>query len=456
MPNRLASTVLLDPQERALQRRLFLENQITLQRDLEQLIHSAETSIFDDVSGEIFAYVDQVIEDNSPCQRSFDPLFCDVLVRSIYDSIQFYKEVPHRKVGGPYFRHPTLLFHILLAAGCTDLETFLTAFDHDIPEEHLKLMQKRGDSRLEEVIIAGVLDKIQSNRYMALREFEYSPQKARSTSDACCSQINAVTKREGQLYYEYVGEIFAFSHPKLSKTRQIRCMRTKYADGTGNLLDLSSPEAALLRNDDVSDDIVVQVLSSKDPQAIKNLAKKTRYLSFPEHHPNTEYKELKGSEWMKLLYKATTIRQAERLWSLHTEYRDQVITAIPLAEVIVETAQEVIDHLCTYHCGGQRGQLTPQKVYDVYQEHLNYKKRKGYEGITPVGSHPFDGLLTRFFDTSVRGDSSYIKSLDDDRVMMLRAAFAFRELGERFHSDPTFYLKGLSETGLNVVQPALV
>ncbi len=456
MRKRLSKASLLDPQERALQRRLFLENQVTLQRDLEMLIHSAELAPFDDVSGEILAYVDQVIEDYSPSPVAFDPLFRDTLVRSIYGSVQFYKEVPHRKVGGPYFRHPALLFHILLTAGCTDLETFLTAFDHDIPEELLKIARGKGNTKPEEEIIDSILADIRSPRYTTLRELGYTQQRARGIRDTTSMQTAHVTKRDGQLYYGYVGEIFAPVPANLSKANQLRCMRVKYTDATANPMDLCSPQSALLRHDDITDEMIVDAFSQEDNGSIRTLSARTRYLGVPEHHPDTAQEELKGSDWMKTLYKATTVRQAERIWSLGMRTRDSVIAAIPLSEVIVETAQEVINHLCTYHCGGFPGQLNPQRVYDVYREHLYYKVRGGYEGVTPVGSHPFDGLLSRFFDTSVRGDSTYISSLNDDRVMMLRAAFAFRELGQRFHNDATFYIKGLSETGLKVVRPALV
>ncbi|MBI5002970.1 hypothetical protein HZC31_06290 [Candidatus Woesearchaeota archaeon] len=457
MSNRLTRRLLVDPEERALQRQLFLEEQCSLQTDLEDLIRTVEEEPFSVIAGELAAYVDNVVDDYSPAPDNFDQFFKDTLVRSIYDAIQFYKPVPSRKIGGPYFRHPMLLFHILLSAGCTDLQTFLTAFDHDIPEELLKIAQKRGDERTEEVFITEILRDVQSTRYTTLRDIGYRPQKARHIRDATSSQTTSLTKREGQLYYEYVGKIFAPVHPRLSRSNQLHCMRVKYADATANPMDLCSPEAALLRNDEITDDVIIAAFESEERSRVQRLTRKTAYLGRSEHHPDTAKEELKGSHWMKTLYKATTVRQAERLWSLHRKnVRDPVITAIPLSEVIVDTAQEVINHLCTYHCGGRPGQLTPALAYQVYKEHLDYKKRGGYNGITPVGEHPFDGLLSRFFDTSVRGDSSYIKSLDENRVMMLRAAFAFRELGQRFHSDSAFYLKGLSETGLRVAQPALV
>lgn len=288
-----------------------------------------------------------------------------------------------------------------------------------------------------------------------MRALGYTQQRARSIRDAASVQTARVTKRDGQLYYGYVGEIFAPAPDHLSKVKQLRCMRVKYADATANPMDLCSPQSALLRHDDITDEMIVNAFVREDKAVIRKLSAKTRYLGVQEHHPDTAREELKGSDWMKTLYKATTVRQAERIWSLRMRTRDFVIAEIPLSEVIVETAQEVIDHLCTYHCGGFPGQLTPQKVYDVYKEHIDYKTQGGYDGITPVGSHPFDGLLSRFFDTSVRGDSTYINSLNDDRVMMLRAAFAFRELGQRFHSDSRFYIKGLSKTGLEVVRPAL-
>lgn len=446
----------LDPAERALQRRLFLEEQCSLQADLESLIYSAEREPFQEISGELAAYIDQVIGDYSPCPASFDQLLCDTLVRSFYDSVQFYKDVPHRKIGGPYFRHPALLFHILLTAGCTDLETFLTAFDHDILEERLKLERLTGNEHPEEHVIRSILADVSSRRYTTLLELRYTHQRARSIRDATAAQLVSVTKHDGQLYYAYVGGIFAPTSLGLSKANQLRCMRVKYADGTANPMDLCSPESALLRQDDITDDMIVAAFRRKDKALIRGLIARTRYLGVLEHHPDTEHEELKGSDWMKTLYKATTVRQAERMWSLQAHTRDFVIVAIPLSEVIVDTAQEVINHLCTYHCGGLPGQLTPEKVYAVYREHVDYKARGGYEGVTPVGSHQFDGLLSRFFDTSVRGDSRYISSLNDDRVMMLRAAFAFRELGLRFHADPSFYLKGLSERGLVVAQPALV
>src|SRR3989338_7161775 len=457
MPNRLTRRILVDPTERALQRRLFLEEQCSLQTDLEDLIRTVEEEPFSVIAGELAAYVDSVVDDYSPAPNAFDPLFHDTLVRSIYDAIQFYKPVPSRKIGGPYFRHPMLLFHILLSAGCTDLQTFLTAFDHDIPEELLKIERRRGNEQTEESLITAVLNDVQSMRYTVLRDLGYTQQKARNLLDFTSSQTTSLTKRDGQFYYEYVGGIFAPVHPHLSRPNQLRCMRVKYADATANPMDLCSPEAALLRNDEITDDVIIAAFESKDKSQLQHLIHNTAYLGRPEHHPDTAKEEQKGSHWMKTLYKATTVRQAERLWSLYRgNVRDPVITAIPLSEVIADTAQEVINHLCTYHCGGLPGQLTPKLVYQIYKEHSNYKKSGAYEGVPPAGAPPFDGLLSRFFDTSVRGDSSYIGSLDDDRVMMLRAAFAFRELGQRFHSDTAFHLKGLSEDGLKVVLPALV
>lgn len=452
----------LDPAERALQRRLFLEEQCSLQGELENLISSAETSPFtgkceeDGVAAELAAYIDQVIEDYSPCPQSFNQLLRDTLVHSFFDSVQFHKNISHRKIGGSYFRHPAFLFHILLAAGCTDIQTFLTAFDHDIPEELQKIARREGNTQPEEQIIESILVNIRSQRYTTLRELGYSQLQARSIRNATSLQTACVTKRDGQLYYGYVGGIFAPTPLGLSKANQLRCMRVKYTDATANLMDLCSPQSALLRHDDITDEIIVHAFRNEDEERIRRLTQKTRRLGLPDSHPDTEHEELKGSDWMKTLYKATTVRQAERIWTLPKHTRDPVIAAIPLSELIIDTAQEVINHLCTYHSGGFPGQLTPQKVYEVHKEHLDYKTRGGYEGVTPAGSHQFDGLLSRFFDTSVRGDSTYIRSLDNDRVMMLRAAFAFRELGQRFHANPSFYLKGLSEQGLAITHPALV
>ena len=66
MSNRFTRRLLVDPVERALQRQLFLEEQCSLQTDLEDLIRTVEEEPFSVIAGELAAYVDNVVDDYSP------------------------------------------------------------------------------------------------------------------------------------------------------------------------------------------------------------------------------------------------------------------------------------------------------------------------------------------------------------------------------------------------------
>ena len=125
MRSRYRTQIFEDPEERALQRLLFLRKQVVTQFMLEDLVESVEKGSFEEetMDGQLSAYVDQIVDEYAPSPQAFSLQLLDALVFTMYDSIQFYKDVPFRKIGGRYFRHPALLFNILVAAGCNDFET---------------------------------------------------------------------------------------------------------------------------------------------------------------------------------------------------------------------------------------------------------------------------------------------------------------------------------------------
>lgn len=341
----------------------LLKHQHAVEEALEELIADAEQREFSAVAADICSHLEYVCEGVVP-QLSLKKK--NILALNTYTAIQLYKDVPLRKTKKRYMHHPLQLVNILLGAGCDDIITLLAALYHDVPEELFKLARKNDDTRSEEQIIRENVSDVGRATYLSLLE-DMTEARARHIASDVMQTVSAVTKKKDQLYYPYIGRIFSV----IGSSR--RAMHVKVADAVANVGELYSPKAALLRHDEIPFDSIVQAYEERNSLAISSFQQRTRGLGKRENHPKTEDFELKGSDWMKALYKGAVVLLAYRAWSLATGKRDRIVESIPLAQEIHDKAKEVLDHNATFHNSDRRkGHLCPQRCYDIWQEHLQY------------------------------------------------------------------------------------
>ena len=417
-----------------------LEDLAAFHESIEELAELCEKRTYDGVKDELESFLDFVIGSQLSKPLALNEQERKVVTCSLYDSIQFYKIAGTRKVGGKYIRHPIGVFVALAKAGCVSIRDLTLGLEHDIPEEYCSFVKKSGRTENEEILIAEAIAEAQKAAFFAYTRAGFDSARANSASRDIAFSLDRVTKRKGDIYYDYIGKIFSFEKEHNRSLQSAR--RAKVGDAYNNLEELTTPRAMMRRFDSISYD---DIIGARDIETYEGL---TLELGRPENHPFVTDIELEAPAWMKTTFKAVLVLYGYRNWSLQAHRRDPVIENIPLAEMIKQRSREAIDHNCTYHCGGQPGQLTPEKVCRIYDEFELYKRSGGFRGVTHSGRIPFDGLFMKFFDTSVRGESRYINTLEHDRVTMTRALLVFEQLADLYVRDRKYLPEGFTRQGL--------
>ncbi len=420
-------------------------------QEIEELINICEENAYGDIHDEIHSFVDFAVDSRTSGTFTLNNKEREVITRSIYDCIQFYKSANPRKVGGKYFRHPFGVFLALVNAGCTSVNDLLLGLYHDFPEEYQPSRNKKQAKNDEEELIRKALQDSRQAIFSAYSHAGFHRARAYFASKDIAFSLDRVTKRRDELYYDYISNIFSFDSVHDLALKSSR--RAKFSDAYNNLEEMTTPRAMLEREDNIAYDYI---LSTRDkPQQFADLERLTRTLSLEGRHPQVSDIELEAPAWVKTTFKAVLVLYGYRQWCLETGRYDRVIDNIPLPELIKQRSREAINHNCSYHCGGYSGQLTPKLICDIHDELNLYKKRGGFFGVTKPSSNHFDGLFMKFFDTSVRGETRYINTLEHDRVTMTCALLVFEHLAELYVKDNTYIPAGMTRSGLIPGAPIL-
>ncbi len=411
---------------------------------IEELVARCERLPYKKVAPTILSFIDFAVETQTTARFNLPKRERNILAHSVYDCIHFYKVSDKRKIGGKYFRHPFGVFLTLVNAGAHSLQDLLLGLYHDVVEEAVSSEKEKKPLHFDEALVEKtVLENVRKTVYACYRQYGYSPLHASSFASSFVQKLYAVTKKKESNYCEYVGNIYA-PHQSGVSLRSPR--RIKAADAYHNLEEVTTPQAMMERKDVVT---LSDILAARhNEREFSRLTEHAYYWSRPDRHPNVYARELEAPAWVKTTGKGIIVLYGGyRNWNLNGGRSDPVIEEIALAEIIRRRSMEAINHNLTYHNGGYPGQTTPELVCKLQDELENYEQNGGFRGVTLPGSSRYDGLFLKILNTSLRGESASINSLEQDRVTMHCMLLIFTKLADLYLKDQRFMPGGFTSEG---------
>ena len=320
-------------------------------------------------------------------------------------------------------------------------------------KRRLKRVKGHVDSefeRQEEMIHQEYLMNMQQNLIQELSEL-ISPEKARYYVEHALAAMKLVTRRQNELYYDSVKKVFISDDDSLSRRDRKRAAIIKFADCMANTLELERSNGSDFQGRILYQQIIDVYEKNKDDQ--KQLRTELRRLertaqTFSMHKKRYKPGEFKPYEKLYRCYKNIILVNEYRIYK-NKNGEIPEISNIQLLQETISVLDSVLAELCSYytkpHAG--RGQMSFDKIYDLYQENEMYKQSGGYNGVTDPeekGSKPssFDGILKFFFDTRVHGDPEPLEKLYRNKEELFRVTLGLRTLAETYKKERMFVLQG--------------
>jgi hypothetical protein len=272
----------------------------------------------------------------------------------------------------------------------------------------------------------------------------------------------ALLTREGnENYYRSIARMIRPHHKKRIPVEVIQdVIEVKLYDRTANMADMEIPGAVAVRHDPIKyADVIALWDEDTDltPLRRARMIQSLRYRTFnlvsqPGFFFGDNRYEYSPAARLYQCYKSIALLNCVRLAELGDD-NSLHVTYLPLAREVQKQSRVVMDHLCSRGYIPSRvhdspGTLVLEEAWRVHTLHSEYAQRGGYHRVTRPGSHPFDGILTRFFDAPIRGRKMSLRVLDQQLTMALGVAVAFDHIPTMYIEDPTYFLDGLSTRGL--------
>jgi hypothetical protein len=227
-------------------------------------------------------------------------------------------------------------------------------------------------------------------------------------------RVNWLTRQPGDTYYAYIGQLLdhAVQAPSL--------VRVKLADRLDNTLDMRIDVDDPIRGVDFFATVFrlmfVNGYKGYDPQV---------------EHPDPT--PLNGAQRLYQLFKNAVLMSLVR----------KKVTNLALASM--KEAERIVLHIFAYH--GIELQDQRALIIDV----MRYAQAGGLQHVTPPEApHDLDGLfLSCFEDSSPEARKVNLDRLYLDKRLMVKSALAFIVIFMSFLDDPSYYVSGIHEGGMN-------
>ncbi len=243
-------------------------------------------------------------------------------------------------------------------------------------------------------------------------------------------RVNWLTRQPGDTYYAYIGQLLdhAVQAPSL--------VRVKLADRLDNTLDMRIDVDDPIRGVDFFATVFrlmfVNGYQGYDPQV---------------EHPDPT--PLNGAQRLYQLFKNAVLMSLVRKKVTNLEPTGKAIFDM-LALASMKEAERIVLHIFAYH--GIELQDQRALIIDV----MRYAQAGGLQHVTPPEApHDLDGLfLSCFEDASPQARKINLDRLYLDKRLMVKSALAFIVIFMSFLDDPSYYVSGIHEGGMNADEPA--
>ena len=234
-----------------------------------------------------------------------------------------------------------------------------------------------------------------------------------------------LTRVERESYYQYIGRLLdnARNSPEL--------VAIKLADRLDNTLDMHIDlEDALVGIDFFETVFQIQFVTN-----------------YPGFNPKTEHSPASAINGAKRLYQLFKNAVLLSLIRRHTPSEGQRAVKVlfdAVSEASLKEAQRNLIHLISYHVRDMQDQR------DLLLEAMHYCHSGRSDLVTkPDGSQLLDGLFSTYFrHKSGKVRNKHLDILYQNKPLMLEASVAFIVIFLSFLNDDSYYIKGISASGI--------
>jgi hypothetical protein len=242
--------------------------------------------------------------------------------------------------------------------------------------------------------------------------------------DRLLFRLNGLTKRDDESYYKYISRLIGLR----SGARLIQIKMADRLDNTLDMrIDLSDPMEGINFFE-----TVFNILFIADSQG---------YLPEMIHQPALA---LNGSRRLYQLFKNTVLLSMIRRHHAIDDLHQSPVLFNAIAHASLNEAQRIFIHLISHH------------LQDVQQQRQLLLKSMEYchcgkisRATLPDDSQVMDGLFMNYFGIiNNRRRNRKLDALYEDKSLMIQASIAFIVIFFSFLNQPQFYVKGISDHGI--------
>jgi len=315
-----------------------------------------------------------------------------------------------RRLGPMAVLHP-LRATVLFARARSDLDRIdlLTILFHDVLEDISPLRYETGRWQEMEQFLFDLFD------HLSVAEEE-----------RLIGDLLHLTRLGRESYYRYIGRLLNMSD------RSPGLVQIKLADRLDNTLDMRIDLQDPLEGIDLFQDLF-QVLF---------------VMNYPGYSPPMEEAAataLNSARRLHQLFKNAVLLSLVRRHAPIPlrEATDTLFNA--LSEASLKEAQRTFIHLAAYHCP------KPADLRRLLLESMDYAISGRGDRVTHPGSqYLMDGLFSTYFDQAdAKSLHQRLDALHAKKELMIQASIAFIVIFLSFHNDPAYYVKGITEAGMN-------
>jgi len=238
-------------------------------------------------------------------------------------------------------------------------------------------------------------------------------------------RLDWLTRRPGQTYYAYIGRLLEHADdvPAL--------VRVKLADRLDNTLDMRI---------DVDDPI----------RGVDFFATMFRLMfvnGFKGYDPEVEHPDaspLNGAQRLYQLFKNAVLMSLIRKKLPNLEDSTSKAIFDVLAQASMKEAERIVLHIFAYH------DIALPVQRELIMDVMRYAQDGGLQHVTPPEApHDLDGLfLSCFEDLNPAARKANLEKLYRDKPLMVKGALAFIVIFMSFLDDPSYYVAGIHEGGM--------
>ncbi|MEK6922149.1 MAG: hypothetical protein AABX82_09725 [Nanoarchaeota archaeon] len=391
------------------------------------------------------------------------------LPRVYYDAIHATRNFPKRQLGDSAAKHFHDALLVGLAVGVSDLETQLTILWHDYIEDGITAERKRRINRnLSPLSEQDLLLKFSRSQYNIIRNGLCAEGMDRTEAHNLALRVTHnvheyMTRRDEQFYYRYIGHLFR--PVGIAKQKRRAIVIAKYCDRYANDRNLQN-ERPVDSSLSISYEDIASIFSNPDAYGRVHLPEREALNKLRARFNRLSYAPFPSSmlapdKWISCTYKSAVLDTIYRLWTDKKPERSiPEVERIPLATLDQRQMYDLFTYVVNLMGPSIAELCFIDDVVLLHRAVIEYELSGGFHRVTEpaktqLTDYDYDGFISTFLDTKVRGEEDNIKSLVENPFLLAKATIALYHWRHNYVRDRTHYITGLTGNGITLAPPVV-